>query len=238
MAYFAVEGNIGAGKTTFLRIVGENLNMQVVPEPHEAWQNIDGENLLDAFYRDSKRWAYTFQTYVFITRIIRREELERVSNTPFQLTERSVFADRHCFAKNSHEMGLMNDLEWNLYKEWFAWFVENRVSKPSGFIYLRADPSVCHHRLVKRNRFEEKLVSLDYLKLLHAKHESWLIHKKDIIAAVRDTPVLVLDCDQDFESNETLQKIYAERVAEFVQESCNVPAGESILLNREHRQER
>lgn len=232
MAYFAVEGNVGAGKTTFLKVIGESLNMQVVPEPHEAWQNINGENLLDAFYSDGKRWAYTFQTYVFITRIIRLEEMERANILPFQLTERSVFADRHCFARNSHEMGLMNDLEWNLYKEWFAWFVENRVSKPAGFIYLRADPSVCHHRLVKRNRFEEKLVSLDYLKLLHAKHESWLIHKKDVLAAVRDTPVLVLDCDQDFESNDTLQKIYAERVARFVQESCVVPAQESVLVKR------
>lgn len=238
MAYFAVEGNVGAGKTTFLKVIGESLNMQVVPEPHEAWQNINGENLLDAFYSDGKRWAYTFQTYVFITRIIRREEMERANSFQHQLTERSVFADRHCFGKNSHEMGLMNDLEWNLYKEWFAWFVENRVSRPAGFIYLRADPSVCYSRLVKRNRFEEKLVSIDYLKLLHAKHESWLIHKKDVLAAVRDVPVLVLDCDQDFESNEALQKIYAERVAAFVQGSCVVPTGESILLKHERSQER
>lgn len=232
MAYFPIEGNIGAGKTTFLRVVGEHLNTQVIPEPHEAWQNINGENLLDVFYKDGKRWAYTFQTYVFITRIIRCEEWTKKSSHPFQLSERSVFADRHCFAKNSYEMGLMNDLEWNLYKEWFSWFVENRVTKPAGFIYLRADPSVCHQRLVKRNRFEEKLVTLDYLKLLHAKHEAWLIHKKDVNAQVRDVPVLVLDCDREFESNNALQKEYAERVAEFVRLSGGVALNEQILLNR------
>ncbi|MCL5436791.1 MAG: deoxynucleoside kinase [Candidatus Dependentiae bacterium] len=237
MAYFAVEGNIGAGKTTFLRVMSEALDMQVVPEPHEAWQNINGENLLDAFYRDGKRWAYTFQTYVFITRIIRAEEVARSSSRPLLLAERSVFADRHCFAKNSHEIGLMNDLEWNLYREWFGWFVENRVTRPAGFIYLRADPSICYQRLAKRNRFEEKLVSLDYLKLLHAKHEAWLIHKKEVVAAVHDTPILVLDCDQDFESNETLQRSYAEQVADFVQRSTGQVSGESVLAKKEHHHE-
>lgn len=233
MAYFAIEGNVGAGKTTFLKVVSESLSMQIVPEPHEAWQNVNGENVLDAFYRDGKRWAYTFQTYVFITRIMRQEEMARANSLQFQLTERSVFADRHCFARNSYEMGLMNDLEWNLYREWFSWFIENRVQKPAGFIYLRADPSVCHHRLVKRNRIEEQLVSLDYLKLLHAKHEAWLIHKKDVLAAVRDIPVLVLDGDQDFESNETLQKEYAARVADFVRDSGVVPVEKTILIKGE-----
>ena len=69
--YFVVEGNIGAGKSTFLKVINTFLNAQVVFEPHEKWQNVAGENLLDRFYADTQRWAYTFQTYAFITRIIR-----------------------------------------------------------------------------------------------------------------------------------------------------------------------
>ncbi len=45
--------------------------MQVFPEPVEKWQKLGGTevNLLDAFYKDPPRYAYTFQNYVFLTRV-------------------------------------------------------------------------------------------------------------------------------------------------------------------------
>ncbi len=49
---------------------------QVVPEPVDKWQNITdtagGEpvNLLEAFYNNPERYAYTFQNYVFVTRLM------------------------------------------------------------------------------------------------------------------------------------------------------------------------
>ena len=46
---------------------------QVVPEPVTKWQNVDGAgkfNMLDAFYKDPQRYAYTFQNYVFLTRMM------------------------------------------------------------------------------------------------------------------------------------------------------------------------
>src|SRR3989339_352860 len=227
MAFFVVEGNIGAGKSTFLRLMGQQLNAELAFEPHEAWQNIEGENLLDAFYKDGKRWAYTFQTYAFITRVISVEQHARLTQHPFLLVERSVFADRYCFAQNAHEIGLMNDLEWALYKDWFSWFVENRVDKPHGFIYLRTDPRICFERLTKRNRFEEKLVELDYLTLIHNRHESWLVHKKEIAPVIRDVPVLILDCDEDFENNSVLQKELSDRVAEFVSKQTGLSIAET-----------
>ena len=46
--------------------------MQVVPEPVDKWQNIgDGHhNVLQAFYDTPDRYAYTFQNYVFVTRMM------------------------------------------------------------------------------------------------------------------------------------------------------------------------
>ena len=45
---------------------------QVVPEPVDKWQNVgDGKvNLLMEFYQDPQRFAYTFQNYVFLTRMM------------------------------------------------------------------------------------------------------------------------------------------------------------------------
>ena len=95
-----VEGNISVGKTTFLkRIANETLELrdlvEIVPEPIDKWQNIgpDHFNILDAFYAEPKRYAYTFQNYVFVTRVMQ----ERDSSSgiqPLRLMERSVFSDR------------------------------------------------------------------------------------------------------------------------------------------------
>ncbi len=60
----SLEGNIGAGKSTFIKILQKNLiNIyETIPEPVAEWQNISGKggNLLELLYSDPKRWAYTF----------------------------------------------------------------------------------------------------------------------------------------------------------------------------------
>jgi hypothetical protein len=71
---FCVEGNVGAGKSTYLSMIsdiGKCNEIQVVQEPVEQWQNVKGENLLAQFYKDPKRYAFTFQQYVLLTRINR-----------------------------------------------------------------------------------------------------------------------------------------------------------------------
>lgn len=98
---FCVEGNISVGKSTFLReIAGELLKLhhlvEVVPEPLDQWQNVDGSgrfNMLQAFYDDPQRNAYTFQNYVFITRVMQNWNT-LLGKPPLRLVERSVFTDR------------------------------------------------------------------------------------------------------------------------------------------------
>lgn len=97
---FCVEGNISVGKTTFLqRIANETLELrdlvEVVPEPISKWQDVgpDHFNVLDAFYADPERYAYTFQNYVFVTRVMQERESSG-GLKPLRLMERSVFSDR------------------------------------------------------------------------------------------------------------------------------------------------
>lgn len=197
-----LEGNIGAGKSTFLRILKENLDIDIIFEPTDKWQQVGtGGNLLNLFYTDIKRWAYTFQSYAFITRV--EAQLEAIANSrhDVQILERSVYCDRYCFAQNCFESGNMSALEWQIYKEWFSWLVEGHLQKPDGFVYLQASPNVCKQRLEKRNRSEEVGVSIEYLQKLHDRHENWLIHKKDIADYLVKVPVLALNCDLDFENN-------------------------------------
>ncbi|CAK8564685.1 unnamed protein product [Lathyrus sativus] len=178
---FCVEGNISVGKTTFLqRIANETIELrdlvEVVPEPIGKWQDVGPEhfNILDAFYAEPERYAYTFQNYVFVTRVMQERE-SSAGIKPLRLMERSVFSDRMVFVRAVHEAKWMNEMEISIYDSWFDPVVSTLPGLiPDGFIYLRASPDTCHQRMKSRKREEEGGVSLEYLRDLHEKHESWL----------------------------------------------------------------
>ncbi|OGB84368.1 hypothetical protein A3F66_03655 [candidate division TM6 bacterium RIFCSPHIGHO2_12_FULL_32_22] len=213
--HLIIEGNIGAGKSTFLKIINSYLNIDPVAEPVKKWQKVGEYNLLEKFYSDIKRWSYTFQTYAFVTRVLEQEESAKNALSDTLVIERSVYSDRYCFAKNCFEMGVMTPLEWELYKEWFSWLVDNYTVKPNGFIYLQTDPEICLNRLKIRHRQEESPVGIEYLKRLHDKHESWLLSKSNIAPYLKNVPVLVLDCNKDFESDLEEQFKHMKAIADF-----------------------
>jgi deoxyadenosine/deoxycytidine kinase len=213
-----VEGNIGAGKSTFLSILKKRLDLDIIYEPTDKWQHVGSDgNLLDLFYKDTKRWAYTFQSFAFITRVQSvLESLAKKNAKEIQVLERSVYCDRFCFAKNSYETGTMNALEWQIYKDWFKWLVEGYTPKPDGFIYLQTTPKTCFDRMKKRNRSEETEVPLSYIELLHKKHEDWLIEKTETIDYIKDIPVLTLNCNEEFENNIEVQNKQIEAIQNFI----------------------
>lgn len=182
---FCVEGNISVGKSTFLqRIANETIELrdlvEIVPEPVAKWQDVgpDHFNILDAFYAEPERYAYTFQNYVFVTRVMQERESSG-GIKPLRLMERSVFSDRMVFVRAVHEAKWMNEMEISIYDSWFDPVVSSLPGLiPDGFIYLRASPDTCHKRMMLRKRSEEGGVSLDYLQGLHEKHESWLFPSK------------------------------------------------------------
>jgi len=220
---FVLEGNIGAGKSTLLKLLGQHIpELTTIPEPTNKWQHIgdDDNNILNLFYKDTKRWAYTFQSYAFISRVqtILDFQTTQPDNT-ISVLERSVYCDRFCFAKNCFEAGLMSELEWQIYKEWFAWLVENYVPRPTGFIYLRTTPNTCHARSLKRGRTEESDIPMPYFEALHKKHEDWLINKQEILSTIEHIPVLELDCNEEFENNPKKQASHINAVRDFIEES-------------------
>ena len=94
---YTIEGNIGSGKSTLLQLLLKHIpQIQIEPEPIGSWQHIDAYNILDTFYQQPHRWAYTFQNYVLVTRM---KQLTKQLQTPYSpkellFTERSVVADR------------------------------------------------------------------------------------------------------------------------------------------------
>lgn len=221
-----VEGNIGAGKSTFLKVLKKRLNLNIIFEPTDKWQNKNEKdgNLLKLFYADTPRWAYTFQSYAFITRTQTLLDYQAENQSDkIKVLERSVYCDRYCFAKNCFESGLMTKLEWQIYKDWFSWLVEKYSPKPIGFIYLQTSPETCYSRINKRKRSEESEIPLDYLQKLHKRHEDWLFHKKGITRSLSDIPILILDCNKEFETNLKNQFAFMEQVQQFINQITQIP---------------
>jgi len=233
MKTLIVEGNIGAGKSTLLHVLRQYLKVNVVYEPLDMWQQVvDGESLLDNFYKDTRRWAYTFQSYAFITHIEKqRKERARMPDS-VQVVERSVFSFRYCFAQNCYTQGFMSALEWKLYQEWFSWFVQEYVPYPDGIIYLRAEPEICYARLRQRDRHEEDTVSPEYIHQLHSLYDSLLIDDQSVMVQNK-VPILVIDGDKEFETDIVQKELLVDRIVKTF--SLDAMGASSVRHEREKR---
>jgi deoxyguanosine kinase len=177
----SLEGNIGSGKSTLLRQLKEAEPSWVfVDEPVDSWMSIknsDGENLLEAFYKDKKRWSYTFQNAAVLTRgMMIKEAIEKVNDSTKPtviVMERCIETDRQVFATMLEEDGLLNGIEWELYNRWYS-FLSGMVPQMNAYIWVDTPPNVCAERIVKRNRHGEEGIPLSYLNELHDAHTQWL----------------------------------------------------------------
>lgn len=214
-----IEGNIGAGKSTFVNMLQKYLPVVVSLEPCDEWQNIAGHNMLQAFYSNPARWATLFQVYASMTRI-RRQCTESVHAHGLQIMERSWFSDRYCFARMLHEGNMIQELEWAVYGQMWDWYMRN-TQLPIGFIYLRVTPEVCYERLKKRNRSEEAGVPLEYLQKLHVCHDQLLI-EKNICLELQDIPVLILDGTVNFRDDVAIQQTFIAQILDFLKIHGNI----------------
>ena len=100
---FFIEGNIGTGKSTFIKNLQEIYNCedsQFIQEPVDVWKDTkdnDNKNILEYFYKDMHRFCYLFQSYAFISRINQIDQIDK--SCEFVFIERSVFCDKNVFAK-------------------------------------------------------------------------------------------------------------------------------------------
>lgn len=213
---FIVEGNIGTGKTTFLKALKKTLlHTTVTLEAVDYWQNeSNGQSILENFYQDPHRWGYTMETIALKIRI--QEHLTQQTSLLPNIVERSIYSGYHCFAYNSFEQGFLDQLEWNVYNEWFNFLTAQQCMPPQGFIYLRADPKLSYVRTRSRNRQAEFSLPEKYLNQIHEKHEDFLVHKKNIHHSIMNTPVLVLDCNHDLLHEKDMLQDYMHQVQEFI----------------------
>ena len=198
----SLDGNIGAGKSTLLQKLGTAFPyIKVVPEPVDTWtrlKNADGRNLLELFYEDKRRWAYTFQNAAILSRL--KMIKEAVNNAlPGQIivTERSVLTDRFVFAQMLKDKGEIDPLEWDLYEMWYNTFTTELPM--AGIIYITTGVATSSERIKKRGRGGEGSIPDAYLTDLADQHDLWL--------SETDLPVLRISTEATIPIELTLSQI-------------------------------
>lgn len=214
---YIVEGNIGAGKSTFLKLLSTHIpEISIALEPLQNWQSeTQGNSLLAHFYQAPERWAYTMETWALTCRVPEHLKDQAYTDAPL-VVERSIYSGHYCFALNGYMNGYMTDLEWDLYSRFFEKMTQN-CHAPQGFIYLHVEPEIALERIKKRNRSGESTIPLDYLQAIDARHQEFLISKKHTIPHLKDVPVLTLYCSAELETNHALFLDYCEQVRSFIQ---------------------
>ena len=165
---YALEGNIGAGKTTIMKIIGQYFtSVEFVEEPVSQWQNLGGMNLLDAFYSDPKRWGFSFEFFSMLSKI---KALLNAANSdkPVIVIERSILSNR-VFMDLSHELGKLEEIEYSMLMNTYHFYLQHVYPQLSGIIYLDTPVDECIKRITKRNRGEECTIERSYLQCIKEK---------------------------------------------------------------------
>lgn len=184
--HIAIAGNIGAGKTTLCTQLGKNFGWDV------HYESADNNPYLSDFYMDMQRWSFNLQVFFLNSRY--QQILKILNGDKTVIQDRTIYEDAYIFAPNLHDMGLMPSRDFQNYFELFK-TMSSQIQPPDLLIYLKASiPTLVSH-IQARGRDYEGNMSLDYLKRLNERYESW-------ISTYEEGRLLVISVDDlDFKNN-------------------------------------
>lgn len=151
-----IDGNIGSGKSTQLKLL-ESKGFSVRCEPIHEWP-------LKLFYEDQTRWAFLLQMNVL------KSFVELGDNVTPTVWERSPESSKYVFWKMLRDRGIGSDEEDLVY----SFFYEKNTWKPDVHIYIRTSPEKCHERICRRFQDGDTSIDLEYLKLVHTYYEGYI----------------------------------------------------------------
>ena len=205
MFIVAIEGNIAAGKSTFVEELKKkykgNATISFLDEPVDEWEKIKdiyGVSMLQKYYSNPSKYSFAFQMMALGSRLNNlKQKVKSLDPTERHviITERSVFTDREVFAKMLHDQKMMEDVEFKIYNKWFDDFVDIAIDS---VVMLKTSPPTSFTRVNRRGRAGE-VIPLEYLERCDEYHKNMLDNLT--------IPKFIFDADCDiYENPEVLEE--------------------------------
>ena len=183
--YIAVEGNIGAGKTTLVGKIAEDFNAKTVLE------RFADNPFLPKFYKDQNRYAFPLEMSFLADRY------QQISDdlAQFDLFKDFIVADYHIFKSLIFAKVTLAEDEYRLYKTLFD-IIYKEMPKPDLYIYLYQNTDRLLQNIKRRGRSYEQEIPAEYLEKIN---NGYL----DYIKTQKDLNVLIVDVsERDFLKNQ------------------------------------
>lgn len=193
LRFIAIEGVIGAGKTSLAKVLANRFHAGVILEKFE-------ENpFLEKFYSDPIKYAFHTQIYFLISRYKQQREIAQIDLFQSRIIADYLFVKDRIFA----EINLSED-EFVLYDKIYS-LVERDIPKPDLAIYMQAAPEFLFKRIKQRNRGYESNIEFEYIEKLSDAYNTFFFH-------YNMSPLLIVDIGGfDFISNnKDIELIYNE----------------------------
>jgi 2-amino-4-hydroxy-6-hydroxymethyldihydropteridine diphosphokinase len=184
--YIAIEGNIGAGKTTLGAKIAQDFNAKTV------FERFADNPFLPKFYKDQNRYAFPLEMSFLADRY------QQLSDdlAQFDLFKDFVVADYHIFKSLIFAKVTLQEDEYRLYKTLFD-IIYKEMPKPDLYVYLYQNTDRLLQNIKRRGRSYEQEIPADYLEKIN---KGYL----DYIKSHTNINVLIIDVsEKDFVKNQS-----------------------------------
>jgi len=150
--FIAIEGNIGAGKTTLAHLLAKHYNARLILEAFAD------NPFLPKFYENPQQYAFPLELFFMAERYKQLKELIHTKDL-FQSITVSDYLFTKCllFAKVN-----LPEEEFRLYQKLFE-IINQQLIQPDIIIYLHASVNKLQENIKKRNRPYEQSIADEYL---------------------------------------------------------------------------
>ncbi|MFC1888970.1 deoxynucleoside kinase [Thermodesulfobacteriota bacterium] len=162
--YIVIEGSIGVGKTSLVKMLSQEFSARMILEPS------DKNPFLENFYQDRGKFAFQTQIFFLINRFEQQQEIAQQD-----LFQRNIIAD-YLFAKDRIFAYLnLDEREVKLYEDIYS-LLEGNVVTPDLVVFLQASTDVLLKRIKKRAIPYEQRISREYLESLNAAYNDFFFN--------------------------------------------------------------
>ena len=173
--FIAIEGNIGAGKTSLATRISEDYNAKLILEQFEE------NSFLPKFYKEPEKYAFPLEMSFLASRFQQLKD----QLGPQDLFKTFTISDYYIIKSLIFSKKTLQTDEYNLYTRFFN-IIHQQLPKPELFVFLHLETSKLQQNIRQRGRSYEQDIEAGYLDKIQEGYFEF-IKQSDLRILVLDT---------------------------------------------------